>query len=165
MLDSEALSLYSAHREKLIGYANKIVRDNHRAEDIVQDAFLRFRLVMQAGTGENPIAYFYRIVRNLALDHRRRHQFENRLFVKEPEYPTLPEDTFNPANQAMAREELSRLDVALEELPKRTRVAFEMHRYGGYKLKEIAERLDISVSMTQLLVKRALKHCYRRMLD
>ncbi|MEM9161309.1 MAG: sigma factor, partial [Verrucomicrobiota bacterium] len=67
MSDSEALALYSIHREKLIGYANKIVRDSYRAEDIVQDAFLKFRKAKRSAEEDHPSAYLYRIVRNLAL--------------------------------------------------------------------------------------------------
>ena len=58
---------------------------------------------------------------------------------------------------------LRRLRAAMAELPERTRIALEMHRLGGCKLREIAERLGISESMAHVLVKDGIKHCQRRM--
>jgi RNA polymerase sigma-70 factor (ECF subfamily) len=55
------------------------------------------------------------------------------------------------------------LRAALEELPQRTRIAFGMHRVGGFKLREIADAFDISVPMAQKLVTTALLHCRKRL--
>jgi RNA polymerase sigma-70 factor (ECF subfamily) len=52
---------------------------------------------------------------------------------------------------------------ALAELPERTRIAVEMHRFGGCTLKEIAEHFGISVSMAQVLVTDGVRHCQSRL--
>ena len=52
---------------------------------------------------------------------------------------------------------------AMAELPERTRIAMEMHRFGGCTLKEIAEHFGISVSMAQVLVTEGVRHCQRRL--
>lgn len=63
------LALYLKHRGSLVNYANGIVRDRAGAEDVVQEAYLRFS---SASSDErlitSPVSYLYRIVRNLALD-------------------------------------------------------------------------------------------------
>ena len=45
----------------------------------------------------------------------------------------------------------------MAELPERTRVALEMHRFGGFKLREIAAHLGISVTVTHELIAAACR--------
>ena len=61
----------------------------------------------------------------------------------------------------IAQEDLQRVLTALAELPERTRIAVEMHRFGGCKLREIAEHLGISLSMAHHLIKDGVRHCQR----
>ena len=61
------------------------------------------------------------------------------------------------------RDELRTLAAALVELPERTRLAFNMHRLEGRPLREVAERLDISITRAQQLVKAAMVHGAKRL--
>lgn len=163
MSHDETLNLYIAHRRELVNYANGIVGDHGRAEDVVQEAYLRFRAAAAGRLLEEPVGYLYRIVRNLALDGRRRTMLEGRhiegtLVQVEDE---IAEDRPSPEAVLMARQDLQRVLAAMAELPERTRIALEMHRFGGCKLREIAERLGISVSMAQVLVMDGIRHCQR----
>ena len=74
---------------------------------------------------------------------------------------SLADEAPSPEDEAIARQELQRVIAAMAELPERTRIALEMHRFGGCTLKEIAERLGVSVSMAQVLVVQGIKHCQR----
>ncbi len=161
MSDTKALHLYAAHHRQIVSYANSIVGNNEQAEDIAQDAYLRFQAAMQEEVRENPIAYLYRIVRNLALDCRRRTRLEKNIFVQDADdiVEALPADSPDIERQAMANAEFELLLAALAELPERTRTALEMHRLGGFKLREIAQHLGVSKSMAQFLVKEGIKHC------
>jgi len=165
MSHHRVLALYAAHRHDLLAYARGIVRDATRAEDITQDAYLRFSDAVRDEWPENPVAYLYRIVRNLAMDNHRRHRFENGLFARSVDdiADTQPCPLPTVEQQTITRDEIRRLREALAELPERTRIAVEMHRLGGYKLREIASHLGVSTSMAQHLVKEGVKHCQRRL--
>lgn len=165
MSDAQILSLYRTYQRELVSYAGSIVGDGDRAEDITQDAYLRFSAAMDDEWRDNPVGYLYRIVRNLALDYCRRRQFERTLFSHNVDdlADVLPEERSTPEQQAIARNELEQLQAAMDELPERTRLAVEMHRLGGYKLREIAEHMNISTSMAQHLVKEGVKHCQHRL--
>ena len=63
------------------------------------------------------------------------------------------------------RDELRVLAAALAELPERTRLAFNMHRLEGRPLREVADRLGISITRAQQLVKAAMVHGARRLRD
>lgn len=67
---NEKVQLYLAHRGALVEYALPIVGDRMRADDVVQEAFIRFA-PDKALIGQ-PLGYLYRIVRNLAYGFTRR---------------------------------------------------------------------------------------------
>jgi RNA polymerase sigma-70 factor (ECF subfamily) len=52
---------------------------------------------------------------------------------------------------------------AMAELPERTRIALMMHRFDGFKLRDIAAHLGISVALAHALVYEGLEHCRRRL--
>lgn len=165
MLNAQIINMYTAHQRELTSYANSIVGDIGRAEDIAQEAYLRFSVAMSHEWRDNSVGYLYRIVRNLALDCRRRAQFEKSLFPHNTDDigETILTEQSMPEHQAILHGELEQLQAALDELPERTRLALEMHRLGGYKLREIAEHLQISPSMAHHLVKEGIKHCQSRL--
>lgn len=164
MSKSEMLSLYTTHQRMLVNYAYSIVNDSACAEDITQDAYMRFCSAMAEEQRDNPVGYLYRIVRNLALDYRRRKMLEKNLFSElNEEVETIASDAPSPENQLIQQSEIKQLVDALNELPERTRIALEMHRFGGYKLREIAAHLNVSVSMAQYLVKEGIQHCQQRL--
>ena len=163
MSNEQSLDLYSAHRRSLVDYANGIVRDPARAEDIVQEAYLRFSAAAAERLFDEPVGYLYRVVRNLALDLLRRQSLEHR-HVRQgvDEFAAgVAEDRPSPEDQAIARDELRRVAAAIAELPERTRIALEMHRFGGCTLKTIAAHLGVSVSMAHVLVTEGVRHCQR----
>ena len=51
----------------------------------------------------------------------------------------------------------------MAELPERTRIALELHRFGECTFKEIAAHLGISVGLAHALVIQGLEHCRARL--
>lgn len=164
--NSTALSLFVTHRRALIDYANSITGSRTQAEDLVQEAWLRFDEASRGRFLEDAKGYLYRIVRNLALDQRRRIVREHRLITHdnvEQAAENCPDEAPTPETVALYRDEIRCVTEAMAELPERTRIAFEMHRFGGATLKEIAAFLGISVSLAQLLVTDGAEHCKERL--
>lgn len=162
---SDTTSLFTEHRPSLVNYAASIVGSRAQAEDVVQEAWLRFDEVSRQRFLDEPLAYLYRIVRNLALDGRRTGLRESRLLASQPAAFAVASSSFSPTPERVAlyKDELRLLHDALAELPTRTRIAFEMHRLGNCKLREIAEQLGISVPLAQRLVADGLDHCRTRL--
>jgi RNA polymerase sigma-70 factor (ECF subfamily) len=158
-----SLAVYIEHRGELLNYANGILGDRARAEDVVQEAYIRFADAAARRLFDEPVSYLYRIVHNLAFDGIRRLSLEGRHMARPGDQVTadVPEERPSPEAETIARQELDRVAAALADLPERTRLAFQMHRLGGLKLREIAERLGISTSMAQVLVTEAVRHCQR----
>jgi len=161
------LDIFLAHRAALVDYATPIVGDRMRAEDVVQEAYIRFRAAgasQSAGRGiVQPVGYLYRIVRNLALDWARRLKLEGGRADAGAALAELPSPAPSPERTALYRDELRQVAAALAELPARTRTAFELHRLGGRTLHQVAGELGISVGLAHRLVHDAITHCAERL--
>ncbi len=133
----DTTTLFVEHRRSLIDYATRIVGSRAHAEDVVQEAWLRFDEVSRQRLLDEPLSYLYRIVRNLALDGRRSQAREERYLVRGADLQAegVAEDLPSPEAQAADRGELRAVQAALLELPERTRIALEMHRFGGATLE------------------------------
>lgn len=163
--DDKSLSLYLSHRSDLVRYASGIVGDRAQAEDVVQEAWLRFGAASGRDEGmREPLGYLYRIVRNLAVDGMRRLMREDRVVERDGEagLAEAADEQPSPESKVLARDELRLLMQAMDELPERTRIALEMRRFGGYKLKDIAAHLGVSTTVVHHLVAEGIAHCRRR---
>lgn len=162
--ESVAAALYTAHRDALVDYANSIVHDRGRAEDVVQDAWVRIQAAERRNPLAEPLRYFYRTVRNLALDGYRADQRDR--MRKGPELAeaaeTVADATPSPEAAVMAREELRQVLEGLEELPERMQRAVTLYKFEGLKLREVAEQMGISVALAHTLVLDGIEHCAQR---
>ena len=150
------------HRGALIDYASGIVGNRAQAEDVVQEAWLRLDEAARRRLLDEPLGYLYRIVRNLALDGRRRMVRERHVLSPgsvETAAEASADERPTPETVALYKDEFQRVMDALAELPERTRIAVEMHRIGGCKLKDIAAFLGISLPLAHLLVVDGVRHC------
>lgn len=130
----------------------------------MQDAWLHLdRKGVDAGIRE-PIGYLYRIVRNLSIDARRRLTRERARADEniEEAIRTVADESPDAEKTLIARDDVRLVLNTLEELPERQRIAIEMYRFGGFKLREIAVHLDISIGLVHLLIAQGIEACDRR---
>ncbi len=154
--------MFLEHRRGLVGYAAKLLGDEHLAEDVVQEAWLRFHKARKDEVIAEPIAFLFRIVRNLAIDTRRK--TKRGPYIVDPasfENATSPALTQSITSErtVAARQEIDRLRTAMDALPQKTRTALELHRLQGRKLHEIATIMGISKSRAHELVTDGLARC------
>lgn len=157
------LALYLKHRGSLVNYANGIVRDRAGAEDVVQEAYLRFSSASRDEKPiSSPVSYLYRIVRNLALDWVRR-TADTASTGQVPALEQVAQVGPTAEDVLHYRDELRILADALAELPERTRIAFTLYRLEGCTLQQVGARLGVSVVRAHQLVKDAVLHAARRL--
>lgn len=157
--------LYRTHRGALVDYANGIVRDRAYAEDVVQEAWERIQAVERGRTLAEPLRYFYRIVRNLAIDGRRVHkrELERQGAELADISEVLADETPTPEAEVAARDELRIVLESMDELPERSRTALILHTVEGKKLREVAEHLGLKIPYTHQLIAEAKLHCIKRL--
>ncbi|TGX49208.1 sigma-70 family RNA polymerase sigma factor [Sphingomonas gei] len=159
----DVLSIFLTQRQALVRYASGLTGNRAEAEDVVQEAWLRFHAVAGGRLLAEPERYLRRIVRNLIVDGRRRKGLEQRLF--DPDSAGLAETLASEQPSALteiaAREELEIVRKAVAAMPERMRRAFEMHRFEGARLVDIAASLSISKSLAHELVVEGVQRCKR----
>ena len=144
------------YRPALVAFAARLLADaGADAEDVVQDALVRALPALQAG--ERPMAvrpWLYMIVRNRAFDHLRTPAVRHRADAAE-RLALVPHLHADPADRAVAREELGRVVAEIARLPERQRLALVRRELGGTSHADIAAELGTSVSATKSLILRA----------
>lgn len=159
-MPSDTTALFIEHRGSLVDYAARIVGSRAQAEDVVQEAWFRLSRVPE-GPVHEPLGYLYRLVRNLAIDTRRKLTREVARSVAASSAAMLADETPSPEQSVAGRDELRLVLEALAALPERTRIAVRMNRIEGRKLQEVADHLDLSVSRTFKLIVEGVAHCDR----
>ncbi|MTI08710.1 RNA polymerase sigma factor, partial [Curvivirga aplysinae] len=158
---SEALNIYTVHRNELVGYAKKILDDEAHAEDVVQEAYFRFVQAAEKTILSEPLAYLYRIVRNLCYDLQRQLKRDQHRKGNSADLALEQLAELRPSaeREIIAKQELEYLSRLLGELTDKQRIAFEMHRFGNHTFKEIALHLDVSIGTAHQLVVQAIEYC------
>ena len=152
--------LLEERRDEMVKYASAVSGDEGSAEDLVQEAWLRCDRAAKTEPLLQPARLLWRILRNLSIDRGRRIAIQSRTMVAsqdDPRWENLPDDRLSVEDLLIAREELVLIQRVLDTLDSRTRTAFEMHRFEGAKLREIAERLGISITTAHGLVAEATR--------
>lgn len=158
--DKNKVDLYLAHRANLVDYAAALVKCRARAEDLVQDAYLRFSPDGPALL--RPVHYLYRIVRNLAVETLR-HPGHRHTAPLEDCSDSLTATDATPEQTAIDRQQVARLQTILGTLPPAVRRAFEAHRLHGDSLQTIATREGVSVATAHRMVRTALTTLMREL--
>lgn len=147
-------ALVDEHQNGLIRYAYRLLRSRELAQDVVQDAFLRYlRKPLDYGEPRQRAAWLYKVTHNLCIDlvkrESRRGEIYNRL-----ELPTV---TKLPVVEIFASERWERLDRLLEGLSDNQRSVVLLFFQEGLSYKEISEVTGLSMSNVGMLLHRALK--------
>jgi RNA polymerase sigma-70 factor (ECF subfamily) len=148
----EVADLYRLEATNLVRLARFFVDDRDAAEDLVQEAFIRFaRTSGRIRDAERTSAYLRSIVLNLARDHNRRGLVSLRHRPSaEPEGPSLDEMVALAADQLLVIE-------ALRELPRRQRDCLVLRYYMELTVSEIGTTLGISGNSVKTHLQRGLR--------
>ncbi|QGZ38135.1 RNA polymerase sigma-70 factor (ECF subfamily) [Pseudoduganella flava] len=152
-------ALFVEHRAQLQRAAYKVLGNIEWAQDVVQDTYLKLSEAAHVFEAAQPLAYLFQMVRNLAIDAHRRAALEARVFVGEEDGEQVPAAGGTPESVTVTRQDLRIVADALGTLPDRTRQAFELHRFNGLTQREIADRLGVSITLVNFMIRDALTHC------
>jgi RNA polymerase sigma factor (sigma-70 family) len=132
-------ALFEANESGLLRFSLGLVGRRSVAEELVQEAFLRLHQVW--GEVENPRAWLYRTLRNLALNHLRDRPKETEL----PAETAAPDDAL-PADVLGRNEAVGLVRLLLTELNEEDRELIQLKYLHELKYQEISRRTGLSVS-------------------
>ena len=145
----------------LLQYLRHNWRDESDVEDLLQDIYVRVYEAAQKELPDNTKAYLFQTARNLIANRVRDRRVVPMDAVADLDALGVAIDTLGPDRTVMAREELRRLQVALDRLPPRCRQAVVLAYVEGLTGQEIAERMGI----TKFTVSEHLSNGVRQLTD
>lgn len=147
-------AIFEAERPRLLRIAYRMLGSLSEAEDVVQDAWLRWASV-DLGV-ERPSAYLTRITTRLCLDRMKSARARREVYVG----PWLPDPlvgSVDPAEPGSGDVTMS-LMLAMERLSPLERAAFLLHDVFDVPLKDIAATLEREPAAVRQLASRARKN-------
>ena len=149
--------VFAAQRPRLFSIAYRMLGSVMDAEDVVQDAFVRWQQIARRGVAvESPGAYLATLVSRRCIDQLRSARARREQYIG----PWLPEpllvDELDPAERVSRADSLSlAFLVVLESLSPAERAAFLLREVFDYEYPEVAGMIGKSEASCRQLVSRA----------
>lgn len=144
---------------KLLNYIRSMVSNEHDAEDILQNVFIKiYNNVDQLDEPSAIQAWIFRIAKNTVID----------FYKKKKDVSFEPEKFLNISEELEEDDNLNKeitecMKNMIFTLPEKYKQVYDMYENQEMKHKEIAQELDISVSNSKVRLKRA-KSIFKDML-
>ena len=151
-IEPDAAAAFDPLRPKLVRAAYRMLGSVADAEDVVQEAFIRWLGTDRSAVRE-PEGFLRRIVNRLALDVLKSARRRRETYVG----PWLPEPVVEDAPEDVDDVTLPLL-MALERLSPLERAAFLLHDVFGAPFEEVAETVGRDVAACRQLASRARTH-------
>jgi RNA polymerase sigma-70 factor, ECF subfamily len=151
------------HLDAAYRLARWLIRNEHDAEDAVQEASLRAFRYFRTFSGRNGRAWFLRIVRNTCYSWRgQRAKLPTDLFDEEQHSGT--QLTADPETLLLHAADASLIDDTLKDLPDRFRELLVLRELEGLSYQELADVLEIPIGTVMSGLSRA-RRAFRRALE
>lgn len=157
-LDTAFADLFDNFYDDLLRVAWRICGRSEVAEELCQEAFLRYyERRDRLPVGDEARYWLIRVVKNLAYNYEKRLGREReayRVYARQPRNESQNEGE----KQILAEESRESVRKALLEIPYKLRVALILKEYSGYQYIDIARILHISEGNVKIRVFRARQH-------
>jgi RNA polymerase sigma-70 factor (ECF subfamily) len=143
------------HLDAAYNLARWLTRNEHDAEDIVQDAFLRAFKFFESFRGGNSRSWLLSIVRNTAytwLEKNRKHELGT---MSDEAIENIQDEAPNP--EALLLQDCGHQEImkAIAELPVEFREAIVLRELEGMSYKEIADMMNVPLGTVMSRLARA----------
>jgi RNA polymerase sigma factor (sigma-70 family) len=150
----DATAIFETHRARLLRIAYRMLGSRSEAEDIVQNAWLRWVDADRSGIAA-PYPFLARVVTRLCLDEMKSARARRETYVG----AWLPEPLVEAEEDGVDEDDLTlTLMMALERLSPLERAAFLLHDVFGVPLGEVADTLGREAAAVRQLAVRARRN-------
>lgn len=159
---TDPAAIFENHRAYIFGLAYRMLGSVMEAEDVVQDAYLRYQAAAQKEEIETPKAYLTTITTRLSLDVLKSARIQREEYVGS----WLPEPlitTEAPSDLILKRESLTNAFLTiLERLSPLERAIYLLREVFEYGYRDIAEIVEQSEANCRQLFSRSRKYLTNR---
>jgi RNA polymerase sigma factor (sigma-70 family) len=132
------------HEELLMRFLGRIWPHRHEIPDLRQEVYIRVYEAAAKVLPRAPRSFLFTAARNLVADRRRRGRVVSIEATADIDALNVLIDESSPEMRTSAREDLSRLADAFDQLPPRCRAVIWMRKVEGLSQKEAAAQLGVS---------------------
>jgi len=148
------LEVYNRYCKAMYNVALRIVKDEHFAEDVMQEAFLRAFQKLETFKGEVAFgAWLKRIVINFSIDFYKKNSFFNHDDYEAKAYKI--EDTIEEDSMPFTQLKVQEVMNAMQKLKESYRMILTLVLIEGYDLEEVCEIINISYANCRTTLSRA----------
>jgi RNA polymerase sigma factor (sigma-70 family) len=152
-------AFYAENRSELLAHANRVLKDSAKAEEVTQDAMIKFILAApELESNDHALSYLHRTIENLCIDLFRLEGRRPNLVViddAQAEVEAAWQVDGDHSQNISSAEDAAIIRQALALLSPAERAALVMWEMEGRSTKEIAAELGIKESAVRHTVSRA----------
>ena len=156
---TELGAFYTTHRSEFLSHANRVLKDSAKAEEITQDALIKFMLAApELESTDHALAYIHRTIENLCIDlFRMEGRRPNLVVIDDAQAEVEASYQVSGDHEAVisAAADAAIIRQALSLLSPAERAALVMWEVEGRSTSEIAAELGIKESAVRHTVSRA----------
>ncbi|HEV8499918.1 MAG TPA: sigma-70 family RNA polymerase sigma factor [Gemmatimonadaceae bacterium] len=145
------------HLDDAYTLARYLLRDEHDAQDVVQDAVLRALRYFDGYREGDARAWLLTIVRNCCLTWQRRHRSERLAVPFGDDVIDRVSDSRETDTLAIERSERAMLERVVSELPTEFREVIVLREVEGLSYKEISDVIGVPMGTVMSRLARARK--------
>lgn len=136
--------LFDTLHKELYLFSYSMIKSREAAEEIISDVFIKlWRIRNELLSIENLTVFLYTIAKNLSINYITRNYKHPKVSLDAIEVKNI--STFENAEDIMITSELARrIRQAVDELPPKCKLIFQLSREHGLRHKEVAAVLNIS---------------------
>lgn len=153
-------ALFELYYDDLFAYGMKLTKNEEIVRDSIQDLFVKLWESRNRIKTVNQVKpYLIRVFRNLTIDQSRLAEKDpvRRLSLSElPELLSFEVEDFKIENEII-QEQISKLLLALNELPPRVREAIYLRYFTGLNSDELATVMNVTIQSTRNLIHQGIK--------
>jgi RNA polymerase sigma-70 factor (ECF subfamily) len=151
------------HMDAAYNLARWLTRNEHDAQDIVQDAFLRAFKFFGGFRGENPRSWLLTIVRNTCYSWFEKNRKHELVVEFDENINAIEDNSQNPEALLIKGADREMVRQAMEDLPVEFREVIILRELEGMSYKEIAEIATVPVGTVMSRLARARKQLQQRL--
>jgi len=152
-------------QKNLEGYALSLTTDSNNAKDLLQETILKALINREKFINSTNLkAWLYTIMKNTFINEYRRNKKANTFIDKTDNQYFLNNSKISEYSSPESKIAEKDIRKALSELSDDFKIPFEMY-YNGYKYKEIAEELDLSIGTVKSRIFFTRKKLMKKLKD
>lgn len=148
--------LFDIYRSPIYGYSLTLIKSKDHAEEIVQEVFIKIWLIRESlDLSKSFRSLLFTMARNMIFNVLKK--AANDIRLQEELFLNAPE-SHNPTDRIMREADLNRIkQEAIDRLPPKRKLIFEMSRNDGKTYEDISQELGISTSTVKTQMSLALE--------